>query len=150
MKSLITEIIIDASVATVWRHLTDLEGYVDWNPFIHSAGRAVVGETLVNTMFPHDSKPQVFRPVVLEVDEHRSFRWLGHLFVSGLFDGEHYFRLEALAPNQTKLIHGENFGGLLVKPILWMVGERTKAGFEAMNVALKELAESRASGAGLG
>ena len=37
--------------------------------------------------------------------------------------------------------HFETFSGLLVAPILWMVGDATRQGFEAMNRALKARAE---------
>jgi hypothetical protein len=37
---------------------------------------------------------------VLEVVPGRTLRWLGHLLVPGIFDGEHYFEIEPLGANR--------------------------------------------------
>ena len=88
-------------------------------------------------------KVQKFKPKVLVVNENEHFRWKGKLFFKGLFDGEHYFILEKIDDNRTKLIHGENFSGLFSKPILKMIKEDTLKGFEQMNQALKSKVESK-------
>ena len=141
MKSIKTEIIINAPVATVWDLLMDFKNYPNWNPFIHITGKAAVGQQLENTIFLEGQKPQIFKPQVLEVKEQKILRWEGHLFIKGLFDGDHYFKLEAITPQQTCLIHGENFKGILVGMILKMIGVATKEGFNKMNHALKEQCE---------
>ena len=73
----------------------------------------------------------------MTIDNKSHFRWRGKLWLKGLFDREHYFRLEALESNKTLFIHGERFSGLLVAPLMKMIGENTKRGFEQMNEALK-------------
>ena len=40
-------------------------------------------------------------------------------------------------------IQGENFTGLLHKPIMNRIEKDTREGFEAMNVAMKEYAEDQ-------
>jgi len=35
-----------------------------------------------------------FRPTILKAEPNRELRWLGHLLVPGLFDGEHIFTIE--------------------------------------------------------
>lgn len=144
MKSIRTEITIDAAPSTVWNTLMDFADYENWNPFIHVTGCAEVGSRLANTIFLEGRKPQVFQPEVLAVVPEQEFRWEGHLFVRGLFDGEHYFQLEALPGGKCRLIHGENFRGLLAGMILGMIGEQTRQGFEKMNQALKERCEQMA------
>jgi hypothetical protein len=143
MKNMQTEIQINAPVQKVWEALTDFSQYEQWNPFIHIAGEACEGSRLTNQMFLEGQKPQIFRPEVLVVKPHREFRWEGNLFVKGLFDGEHYFKLEKVADNKTRLIHGENFRGVLVGLIMRMIGNKTRKGFEQMNLALKNRVESR-------
>ncbi|MCB0550925.1 MAG: SRPBCC domain-containing protein [Phaeodactylibacter sp.] len=138
MKNIRTEIVIDAGPAAVWNTLMDFAEYKNWNPFIHLTGRAEVGSRLENTIFLEGRKPQVFRPEVLAAVPEKEFRWEGHLFVRGLFDGEHYFQLEAVPGGKCRLIHGENFRGILAGMILGMIGEQTRKGFETMNRALKE------------
>lgn len=141
MKHLRTEIIIDAPIATVWDILMDFKNYTNWNPFIHIKGNAQVGQSLENTIFLEGQKPQVFKPKILVVQPQKEFRWEGHLFVKGLFDGEHYFQLASINSQQTRLIHGENFKGILSGMILKMIKTATKNGFHKMNQALKAQCE---------
>ena len=145
MKNLETNILIKAEPQTVWQILMDFEKHPEWNPFFHTKGEAKVGAYLHNTMHLEGQKPQVFKPKVLKVEEAKEFRWKGKLLMSGLFDGEHYFKLEQVQPGQTKLIHGENFSGILVGLLWSMIGEATEQGFRQMNEALKKKAESVSS-----
>lgn len=137
-----TEIDIDAAPEVVWQVLTDLDRYRDWNPFITSSvGKTAVGETLVNRMEPPGGKPMTFKPRVTVVEEASVFEWLGKLGLPGLFDGRHRFELET-TPSGTRLTQHELFSGLLVRLMRKSLDGNTRAGFEAMNVALKERAES--------
>jgi hypothetical protein len=83
-----------------------------------------------------------FNPAVLSVRPERELRWLGHLFVPGIFDGEHYFLLEPIGEDGTRFTQGEKFSGLLVGILSGMLSS-TRAGFEAMNTALKLQAEKK-------
>lgn len=142
MQNIQTEILINATPQQVWKTLLDFENYPNWNPFIHIKGQAKVGQQLTNTLFLDNQKPQVFKPIVLAIEKQQQLRWQGQLFIKGLFDGEHYFKLEAVSQNQTKLIHGENFSGILTSLILKMVKTATINGFEKMNTALKRQVEN--------
>ncbi|MEL6863085.1 MAG: SRPBCC domain-containing protein [Bacteroidota bacterium] len=133
-----TSIDIPAPKAMVWKHLMDFDRYPEWNSFLQIKGVPKVGAQLENTIFLEGQPPQVFRPKVLEVKTEQSFRWLGHLWIPGLFDGEHYFELKALSEDHTHLVHGEKFKGLLRRPILWMIKSATIRGFEQMNEGLKQ------------
>jgi hypothetical protein len=144
-KQLNTEIIISCSPETVWDKLTGFEKYPDWNPFIHSIkGNTAVGEQLIVRLQPPDSKEFEFRPVILKYKKNEELRWRGKLGMKGIFDGEHYFMLIDLDNGQTRFIHGEKFGGILV-PFMEKTLEKTKKGFELMNQALKEQCEKAAS-----
>ncbi|MCC6460693.1 MAG: SRPBCC domain-containing protein [Saprospiraceae bacterium] len=141
MKSIRTEITIQAPASTVWAILMNFEQYPNWNPFMTIKGEPRLGSRLENAITLAGQPPQVFKPVIIELSPGHSFRWLGHLWVKGLFDGEHYFELEPIGPQQTRLVHGEHFGGLLRGLILRLIAEKTVQGFENMNAALKALAE---------
>jgi hypothetical protein len=78
----------------------------------------------------------------VKLDQGRELRWLGHLGLRGLFDGEHGFRVVAEDVGRCRFEQFETFTGLLVAPILWMAEAPTRLGFEAMNRALKARAES--------
>ena len=144
MKKLHTEITIHAPASSVWKLLTDFEHYAQWNPFIRSIqGKVRPGSKFKVVLQPPDAKPMTFKPRCLKLEEHKEFRWLGHLFISGLFDGEHIFKLIDNGNGTTRFIQQENFKGLLV-PLLWkQLNTKTRRGFEMMNEKLKELAESK-------
>ena len=141
-----TEIDIDATPEVVWQVLTDLDRWAGWNPFITSSvGTAEVGETLVNRMEPPGGKAITFKPQVTVVEDGKTFEWLGTLGFSGVFDGRHRFDIEA-SPTGTKLIQSESFDGALVRFMRKSLDTQTKAGFEAMNAALKARAEPVTAG----
>lgn len=141
-KQIRTEIEIHAPAEKVWEILADFDQYSNWNPFIKSISDDMTeGSQLRVTMQPVGGKPMHFRPTVIKMQPHQEFRWLGHLFVPGLFDGEHYFQIEEVAENTVRFIQGEQFRGILV-PLFWGSMESgIKAGFKAMNEALKQKAE---------
>lgn len=141
MKSLQTEIIINASAEKVWNTLMDFEKYPEWNPFILSiTGQPTVGNQ-IKAVLKNGNSTSVFKPKVLVVEKNKAFEWLGSLPIPGIFNGQHQFHIETIGPNQVKFIHGEQFSGLLAGLIMKQIGEATQQGFIAMNKALKERAE---------
>ncbi len=136
MKELKTEIIINASKDKVWAVMMDFSAYPEWSTFIRSIeGEAKLGARLKNTLRLTTSD-QVFKPVITRMEEGNAFEWLGSIPL-GLFKGRHYFMLEEMGEQQTKLIHGEVFSGLLRGLIMNKIGEDTLRGFQAWNKALK-------------
>jgi hypothetical protein len=141
---LITEINIKNSPAEVWAVLSDFELYGVWNPFVKQVkGKVEVGSKIEVLITPPDANPMTFKPLVLNFDENKQFRWLGNLLFKGLFDGEHRFELIAQPDGTTRFIHAEKFSGILVPFLKKMLENNTKRGFEAMNEALKDRVEGR-------
>jgi hypothetical protein len=141
-RRLHSEIEIQASPDRVWETLTDFAAYPDWNPFIvQAAGEPVPGGRLQLRMRPPGRRPMTFRPKVLEATPARRLRWLGHLFVPGLFDGEHTFTIDPVGPDRVRLSQREEFRGLLVRLVLAFIGKPTEEGFHQMNQALKTRVE---------
>lgn len=140
MASLHTELIIRAPRPKVWGTLIDWASYSEWNPFVRSIeGTLEVGRELTVTL-SSSGRPVVIRPRLIEVEPGYRFAWLGHLGVRGLFDGRHRFELQDVAEG-TRFVHAEQFSGWLVRPVLWMLGASTEAGFRAMNEALRARCE---------
>ena len=142
-----SEIDIPAPPDEVWRQLVDFPGYAGWNPFITSAtGSAQVGDGLRLRMQPPGGRGTTFRPRVTAVSSGRALEWLGSLGVRGIFDGRHRFELAPTASG-THLTQQETFTGLLVRPLRGSLDRGTRAGFEAMNAALRaRVLETQAAG----
>lgn len=138
-----TAIEIDAPPSRVWTLLTDFARMPAWNPFIKSiSGSLMQGARLSVYIVPPGKSGLRFKPTVLSVRPERELRWLGHVLFAGIFDGEHYFLLEPIGENRTKLKQGEKFSGLLVG-LLSGTLSATEAGFKGMNTALKQQAERK-------
>ena len=143
-----TNIEINAPPARVWAILTDFARMPAWNPFIKSiSGTLAQGAQLSVYIAPPGKSGMRFKPTILTVRPERELRWLGHLLIPGVFDGEHYFLLEPIGEGKTRLTQGEKFSGLLVGLFSGMLSA-TEAGFHAMNSALKREAERNESSGG--
>ena len=146
MKVIHTEIEIDAPAETVWMVLADLAAYLEWNPFVRRAeGEVRIGSRLHVLIHPPGKKVMSFRPKVLVADPGRELRWLGHLWVPGLFDGEHSFVIEPWDEGCVRFIQRERFGGLLLPLLSKMLEGPTHQGFEGMNRALKLRCEAQST-----
>jgi hypothetical protein len=143
MHQVRTQIDIDATFERVWSMLVGFELYSGWNPFIRSIeGSLEAGRQLTVIIEPAGSGAMRFRPTVLKVEPLREFRWQGKLMLRGLFDGEHYFKLEANPAGGVTFHQGELFSGILVPLFRRSLDGATQQGFIAMNKALKREAES--------
>ena len=146
MKELRTEIEFEGTPGEVWEVLADLPAYGEWNPFIKKIdGQARTGSKLEVRMEPEGERAMTFRPTVLTAEPGRELKWLGHLLVPGVFDGEHRWLIEEIGPGKVRFTQSERFGGILV-PLLWkkLRDGGTAKGFRAMNEALaRRVAELR-------
>jgi len=144
MKTLHTEIQIKASPQRIWEILTDFEVYPQWNPFIKKiSGELKVRKRLRVTIQPPGMKSSKFIPRVTSHQKYQRFSWLGHLLIIGLFDGHHIFEIEENGDGSVRFIQKEEFSGLLVPLFRKMLDTKVRAGFEEMNKALKNKAESQ-------
>lgn len=139
------EIDVEAPPEVVWRVLTDFTRYPRWNPFIvEIRGEPRAGETLEVTVAPPGQEQRVFRTRVTHADPAGELTWIGRLPIPGLLDGEHTF---VVAPRRdgpgTRFIQHENFSGVLLG-FVSDAEDAVRAGFHAMNRALKAEAERQA------
>jgi len=140
---LYSEIEIRSSPGRIWEILTDFSRYPEWNPFIHSIrGDLVFGGHITAELRPPGSAGMTIRPVLIRVDPARELRWKGHLFVRGLFDGEHIFEIRPRDDRTTLVIQRELFTGILLPLLEGMLRGGTARGFALMNTALKDRAEN--------
>ncbi len=137
------DIEVKASIAVGWRVLTDLAAYPEWNPML----RQVTGEPVLNAKWglrvakKLGSNETIGLPAKVRVClPEKELAWGGG--VPGVLDVHHYCRLQA-TPNGFRLIHGEDFTGLLV-PVLWpVIGKRVRhENYVALNEAFRTRCEA--------
>jgi hypothetical protein len=139
-KEIRSEIIINAPASRIWQVLIDFEAYQQWNPFIRKVNGVAIPGNRISAQMRLGNRMMTFRPTVLAAEPDKELRWIGHLFISGIFDGEHTFTIKPLNENKVRLVQHEEFNGLLT-PFFTLLHKDTKKGFEEMNQALKERAE---------
>lgn len=137
-----TQILIKANAEKVWAVLTDAKSYPLWNPFIKSMqGELKVGNKIEVKIQPPSSNLMTFKPTVINLDPCKRLSWLGHLFINGLFDGEHKFEIVDNQDGSVTFLQSEEFKGLLIPLFGEKMWNNTRDGFELMNKKLKEVCE---------
>ena len=143
-KEINTEIVIKAKTEEVWAVLTDFDNYQKWNPFIKLIkGQMVVGNRITVRLEPPGSSGMNIRPKVLAFVVNKEFRWIGHLLLPGLFDGDHRFELVDNKNGTTTFRQSEKFKGILIPLFKKMLDINTTNGFKQMNEKLKNIVEQK-------
>ncbi|GGZ25138.1 hypothetical protein GCM10007049_17020 [Echinicola pacifica] len=138
-KQISTSIRIETSPKVIWDILIDFNAYPEWNPFIRSiSGKLTLGAKLKVALMGMNFKPQI-----MELIPNKSFIWLGHLGMKGLFDGEHKFHVIDNGDGSSTFEQSERFSGILVRLFSSSLDKNTKNGFIEMNEKLKLRAEHR-------
>lgn len=138
-----TTIIIERNIDQVWEVFSNFGKYSEWSTFIESIeGELCEGGIITVFIRPPNDNGMEFRPKVLKYEEKSELRWKGKLFFHGLFDGEHFFKLESISENRTRFTQGEKFSGLLVPFVLPRIKLNTLKGFNEFNEALKNRVEN--------
>jgi len=136
-----TEIEIAASPQVVWNVLADFARYHEWNPFVTRVDGALrEGAHLEVTLSLPESSDLEIHPSLLVVRPAEELRWRGTMLAGFLLAGEHFFQLEPTDAGGTRLVHGEDFSGILVRFLGKKLTE-TVRGFVYMNTALKRRVE---------
>jgi hypothetical protein len=135
-RAISSDILIHNSPRSVWQVLTVTSEYPSWNPMINR----ISGDLREGNVIEVD-EGVVFHPQVLAFRIDRELRWKGHVWIPGIFDGEHRFLLEAQGED-TRLIQSESFTGILVGRLTRGIIDETVEAMQEMNRALKTRAES--------
>lgn len=142
MRDIIVDTAIAAPADRVWRVLTELSRYPDWNPFIRRArGSLAVGETVRVRVSAALGIPLRFHARVLACEPGRELRWRGSVAGEWLAMGEHTFRIEPIDDGHVRFVQHERLGGLLPRLFARLVAREAERGFAAMNGALAARAE---------
>ena len=149
-----TSITIEAPPSVVRAVLLNFPSYPEWNPFITRIESPIPSPppgTQIKVLAANTS----FDPVIVENTPER-FSWRGKLFAEWVFNGHHYFEFgpfgdmgENGETESCKLVHGEEFGGILAFLISFVIRGMTERWFNKMNSAWKERAETIAKQEGV-
>lgn len=112
-----TSIRIKATRQIIWNILTDIEKYLEWNPFV--------------------------KPTKISAHKKTQLKWLGSLWYNGWIDFEHQFELIDLGKGEVYFIQKESIKGMLMRWLTLGTYTNTQQGFELMNKALKLRAENQ-------
>jgi len=137
-----TEVEIAAPLVRVYSVLTDFARYSEWNPFLTAlSGKLAVGQRLSVEMSLPEGKTYLLEPQVTQVTENHELRWRGRFVSPALLEAEHFFLLSARSEQLTRVVHGQNFSGFLLR---FAGNSLTLAarGSVYMDQALKKRAES--------
>lgn len=141
-----TEISIRATPGAVWRVLTDVAAWAEWNPtVVHLAARGGLrpgNRVRLAIDFGPPFGVRRFGAKLRRVEAARELSWTGGIV--GVALATHWFRIERDPggdPNRVRFHHGETMRGAAV-PVIWpVVGPRLQAGYERMNEALRRRCE---------
>ncbi len=138
MIRLETEATLDASPTEVWQVLTDFARYPEWNPLLLEArGDARPGARVAMRVTAPDGsgKRYGFTATLVRCEPGQALEWTGG--VRGVLSGLHYFRLSPEGTG-TRLVHGEDFSGLLITLMGRKRIEAFKPAYEGLNRALTQ------------
>lgn len=133
---------IQAPAEHIWNLIYDLEGWSAWNPlYTGASGEIRIGRTLEMTLNLEGEAPQIIRPTVLEWVPNDQLHWKLKM-AGGLVSNTRFIEIEKLSVASCIVSNGEIFGGLLGPTVVRRIGRKVWRGFNAMNEALKDRAES--------
>lgn len=139
MKQYHTVIEINSPAEIVWKHLVDFGAYPEWNPLVGSlTGELIKGAQISTYIIPLG---KTYKPTVLTIEPNSEITWQGIQGAKWLLAGKHYYRLEKIDVNKTKLLHGEWFTGLLSWFIRRKLLNKMENAFLSHNQLLKQRIE---------
>ena len=139
-----TEININANAKKVWDILIDFEKWGTWNPIISKAkGVAIEDTSLEITMKTKEGNDaNSYSPIITKVDDLKSLHFKAKMMAYFIFTNEKIFEIEETSDG-IKLIHIENFSGLMIPLFKNKLKDYVPSMLGSMNEALKIEAEKK-------
>ncbi len=139
-QTIYSEIEIAAPPEHVWAVLADLASYPQWHPvFREASGQLAAGSTITLTStHPTSDRTMTAKVKVLTAEPAAELRWVSS--VLGLMKSERSFTLSP-AEGGTLLVQTGDYRGMFTRFPAKTIG-RIQDGFEAINQAVKQQAES--------
>lgn len=138
MKSFATQIEIQSPIEKVWKVLTDLPKWAEWNTTVErTVGDVALGAKV--TVFVKQIPGRAFPLQVTELDAPHRMVWTGGMPL-GLFRGTRVYTLAAPSPTRTVFTMREDYTGLLAGLIGKSIPDLQPA-FDEFAQCLKRAAE---------
>jgi hypothetical protein len=142
MASVRAEIEIDAPAPRVWRILTDLAAYSEWNPFTPRVESTLrVGDPVHLYVRLRGARLAHRIEIVSAAEEPRRLCWGMVLGASRLLAAERCQVLTPLGPGRTRYVTEDTIRGLLTPLVMRLFGPPMQRGFDDVARALKQRAE---------
>lgn len=139
-KTIKTTVTVEAPRETVWRILTDFEGYARWNPLMTDAeGDARLGAHIEVDIHPPDSDTQRLSPEITVLRPNRKLAWMSREVLPGVSDREYEVILDPLGDERVRVVMHKRFEGILIP---FTSTSEEQIGLELMAEALKRRAEA--------
>jgi hypothetical protein len=133
---------VQAPAEVIWEIVQDLSRWEEWNPtYVQAAGEVRIGETLTLTLALPGQPEQEIRPKVLDWVPGEQLHWQLSM-MGGMIKTLRYIEISPLSEVGCIVDNGEIFGGFMGPSLGKRVGRAVRAGFRAMNEALKARAEA--------
>jgi len=143
MKSVATELVIDAPPERVWAALVGFGSYGAWNPCLRRIdGEAGPGQSLRIAIRFGSLPPIRFRALIDRFCRNELLGWRA-AFLFGLLEGRHWFELHSLDAGKTRFVHAETFSGVLASLFIALFSGVIRTSYEAANFALKAIVEQK-------
>ena len=134
---------IRAPADRVWRVLTDLPGYADWNPQITRAAGTIHPGATIALRLTLPARPALdVSATIEEVQPERLLTWRGHVLAPWFFEGYRKFAIEPIAPERVNVTHVEDVHGLMSPVFGLLMGGPVQQSHQALNEALRARAET--------
>jgi hypothetical protein len=134
-----TTVDIDATIHKVWYALSHLEQFKSWNSATWFNLKPIVGKK--QTM--HVKLLGLWLAVPVKIQHcslNEGLRWQGG--IPFIFTGSHYFKLETLGDEKTRMIQGEDFQGICVPLLLPFLRKALNTLYQGMNRDIKHHCEN--------
>lgn len=143
LQEIKTEIEISAPPSKIWPMVSEIDKWQEWSPIIkESKGSATVGSELTIAMIGKNEGEAgpIYNPIITELKEPSLLSWRANMISDFIFTNYKVIELQETSSG-TRLIHKEQFEGLLAPIFCNQMEEGVPPMLNAMNKALKVLAE---------
>jgi len=134
---------VNASADAVWRVLTNLDQYGEWNPQIPKASGAIQEEGKIALRLALPGMPAMSLVATIEqVRRGELLTWRGHVVAPWFFEGYRKFEIHPAGDHRVTVTHVEDIHGLFGPLFAVFMGRPIETSQHAFNNALRTRAET--------